>query len=71
MLENSRHKHGEVLARLEGDQLRFVRPRMREEEVDEVLLSAVAMAEAARRGKKGADLGNLGSAVGDMMGNAS
>lgn len=72
MLENSKHKHGEVLARLQGDCLRFVRPRLREEEFDEIVLSAVAMAEAARRqkgkGKGKGEISDLGSAIGELTG---
>jgi len=43
----------EVLAQLKGEELSFVRGRLRDEEFAEVVVSAVAMAEAARRGRKG------------------
>lgn len=68
MLEDARHKHGEVLARIKQDRLSFVRPRLSTEEYDEIVLSAVAMAEAARRQKRRSGVGDLGMAVGQLTG---
>ena len=59
-------KHGQVLARMKGDLLAFEKGRLSSASYDEVLLSAVAMAEAARRAKRNGDLVDLGSAIGDF-----
>ena len=49
VLETAKHKHGDVIARLEGERLAFVRGRLREGGYEEVVLSAVAVLEAGRR----------------------
>lgn len=73
VLEDAKYKHGEVVARIGGERLGFVRGGLWGEEVVEVVLSAVAMAEAARTGRKGWELGvglgaGLGGAGGEMAG---
>lgn len=69
VLEDAKHKHGEVVARIEGERLGFVRGRLSGEEVEEVVLSAVAITEAARRGRKGVNLGvGYGKDFGDAVG---
>lgn len=64
-LEDSK-KSGTVLARMKGDLLTFEQARLSEASYDEVLLSAVAMAEAARRQKRNGDVADLASAIGDF-----
>lgn len=64
-LEDSK-KHGNLLARMKGDILTFEMARLTRESYDEVLTSAVAMVEAARRQRKGAEIVDLASAVGEL-----
>lgn len=63
-------KNGQVIARMKGDLLTFEKGRLSRESYDEVLLSVVAMAEAARRAKRNGDLVDLGSAIGDFTGSS-
>lgn len=49
VLETAKHKHGDAVARLEGEEVEFVRGRLREGEYEEVVLSAVAVLEVGRR----------------------
>ena len=58
--------NGNVLARLKGDVLGFDKPRLSEEAYDEIVISAIAMAEAARRQKRKSDIADLASAIGDF-----
>ncbi|EME41810.1 hypothetical protein DOTSEDRAFT_74018 [Dothistroma septosporum NZE10] len=60
-------KDGQVLARMKGDLLTYEEGRLSSESYNEVLLSAIAMAEAARRAKRNGDLVDLGSAIGDFV----
>ncbi|KAK4493713.1 hypothetical protein PRZ48_014898 [Zasmidium cellare] len=64
-LEDSK-KGGHTLAKMKGDLLTFESGHLSEASYDEVLLSAVAMAEAARRQKRKSDIADLGSAIGDF-----
>lgn len=63
-LEGSK-KNGHTLARMKGDLLTFEN-RLSDASYDEVLLSAIAMAEAARRAKRKGDISDLASAIGDF-----
>lgn len=62
-LEDSK-KNGHLLAKMKGDLLTFEKGRLGQASYEEVLLSAIAMAEAARRQKKNADIADLASAIG-------
>ena len=71
VLDDAKQKHGEVIARLEDDQLSFERPRLRDQQYDEIVLSAMAVAEAARRAErdgKAAIMCAPGDATGTMAG---
>lgn len=59
-------KGGNVLARMKGDLLTFETSRLSTASYDEVLLSAVAMVEAARRQKRNGDIVDIASAMGDF-----
>lgn len=65
MLEDAK-RHGNVLARIKGDLLTFEKARLSQESCEEIVVSAVAMAEAARRQKKKSDIVDLASALGDF-----
>ena len=65
MLEDAK-KHGIVLARLKGDMLTFDKGHLTEANYDEIVISAIAMAEAARRAGKSNELVDLAQAVGDF-----
>ena len=67
MLEDSK-RHGQVLARMKGNLLTFEKPRLSQESYDEIVVSALAMAEAARRQKRKSDIADLASAIGDFTG---
>lgn len=58
--------NGNVLARMKGDLLTFEKPRLSVESYDEIVVSAVAMAEAARRNKRKGDVVDIASAIGDF-----
>lgn len=63
-------KRGKVLARMKGDLLTFEDARLSEANYDELLLSAVAMAEAARRSNKG-HVTDLANTIGDLASHGS
>jgi hypothetical protein len=65
MLEDSK-RSGNVLARMKGDLLSFEKPRLSAESYDEIVVSAIAMAEAARRQKRKSDIVDIASAIGDF-----
>lgn len=65
-LEDKKGKGGHTLARMKGDLLSFEQGRLGKDSYEEVMMSAVAMAEAARRCKRGADVGDLAKAIGDF-----
>lgn len=67
MLEDSK-RNGHVIARMKGDMLTFERGRLCSESYDEIVVSAVAMAEAARRQKRKSDIVDIASAIGDFTG---
>lgn len=64
-LEDSK-KSGNTLAKMKGDLLTFEKGNLSDASYDEVLLSAIAMAEAARRQKRNGDIADLASAIGDF-----
>lgn len=66
MLEDSKHKPVRVLARMKGDLLTFEQAHLSDAAYDEIVLSAIAMAEAARRAGNGRDVTDLASAIGDF-----
>ena len=64
MLEDAkRSRH--VLARMKGDLLTFEKARISQEMYEEIVVSAIAMAEAARRQKRKSDIVDIASAIGD------
>lgn len=65
MLEDAK-RHGNVLAKMKGDLLVFVKPRLSQESYDEIVVSAIAMAEAARRHKRKSDIADIAGAIGDF-----
>ena len=65
MLEDAK-KHGRCLARMKGDLLTFEKPRLSQESYDEIVISAITMAEAARRQKRKSDIVDIASAIGDF-----
>lgn len=65
MLEDAK-RHGNVLARMKGDLLTFEKGRLSTKSYDEIVVSAVAMVEAARRQKRRGDIVDIASAVGDF-----
>nr|POF13104.1 hypothetical protein CFP56_10252 [Quercus suber] len=65
VLEDAK-KHGRVLARMKADQLTPERAGLSNESYDEIVISAIAMVEAARRASRGRDLLDLAGAVGDL-----
>lgn len=65
MLEDAK-KHGRVLARMKGDRLTVERAGLSNEIYDEIVISAVAMVEAARRANRGKDMLDLASTMGDF-----
>lgn len=67
MLEDAKRK-GTVIARMKGDLLTFESAKLSPEVYDEVVLSAIAMAEAARRQKRKSDIADIGGAVADFAG---
>ncbi|KAK3705349.1 hypothetical protein LTR37_013322 [Vermiconidia calcicola] len=69
MLEDAK-RHGHVLARMKGDLLTFEKARLSQESRDEIVMSAIAMAEAARRQKRKGDIVDLASAIGDFTASA-
>jgi hypothetical protein len=58
-------KNGKPLARMKGDLLTFEKSHLTTAEYDEIVMSAVAMAEAARRASK-RDIVDLANAIGDF-----
>ncbi|KAF2724566.1 hypothetical protein K431DRAFT_281994 [Polychaeton citri CBS 116435] len=62
VLEDAK-KHGNVIARLSGDSLRFEKGGLGQAELDVVVLGFVALAEAARRSGK---VGELAESIGDL-----
>ncbi|CAK3918374.1 Hypothetical predicted protein [Lecanosticta acicola] len=70
-LEDRKGRGGRALARMRGDLLTFEQGRLSEASYEEVLLSAVAMAEAARRSGRGHEVGDLARAIGDLASAAS
>jgi len=67
VLESSK-RHGTTLARMKGDLLTFEKARLCVESYEEIIVSAIAMAEAARRQKRKSDIADIGSAIGDFTG---
>ncbi|KAF7192424.1 hypothetical protein HII31_06456 [Pseudocercospora fuligena] len=67
-LEDNKKK-GRVLAKMKGDLLTFEAGRMSDSNYEEILLSAVAMAEAARRASKG-NVTDLASSIGELASSA-
>ncbi|KJX95022.1 hypothetical protein TI39_contig4141g00010 [Zymoseptoria brevis] len=68
ILENAKND-GQVLARVQGDLLTFETSRLGNASYEEVLVSAIAMAEAVRRQKKSArsaSMVDLGGAIGSF-----
>jgi predicted membrane chloride channel (bestrophin family) len=65
MLEDAK-RSGNVLARMKGDLLTFVKGRLSQESYEEIVMSAIAMAEAARRQKRKSDIVDIASAIGDF-----
>lgn len=65
VLEDAK-RGGHVIARLQGDLLTFEWPRLSQESYEEIVISALAMAEAARRQKRKSDIVDLGDAIGDF-----
>jgi hypothetical protein len=65
MLEDAK-RSGHVLARMKGDLLTFVKARLSQESYEEIVMSAVAMAEAARRQKRKSDIVDIASAISDL-----
>ena len=65
MLEDAK-RNGSVLARMKGDLLSFEKASLSQEQYEEVVMSAVAMAEAARRQKRKSDVVDIAAAVGDF-----
>lgn len=57
-------KHGNVMARMKIDVLSFERA-MAAETADEIILSACALAEYARREKKNGEVADIAGAIGD------
>lgn len=66
MLEQGKHRHARILARIKGDLLTFAKESLTDETYDEIIVSAVAMAEAARRVGKDKDVLDLASTSGDF-----
>jgi hypothetical protein len=53
---------------MKGDLLTFEKPRLSQESYEEIIVSAIAMAEAARRHKRKSDIVDIASAIGDFAG---
>jgi hypothetical protein len=66
MLEDSKSRSAKCLARIKGDLLSFEAGHLSQESFDEVVVSAIATIEAARRLGKGKDIVDLGATVGDF-----
>lgn len=66
VLEQGKHRHARILARIKGDLLTFAKESLTDETYDEIIVSAVAMAEAARRVGKDKDVLDLASTSGDF-----
>ncbi|KAK5169428.1 uncharacterized protein LTR77_005404 [Saxophila tyrrhenica] len=60
--------NGNLLARMKGDLLTFEKPRLSDDSYEEIIVSAVAMAEAARRQKRKSDVVDIASAIGEFTG---
>lgn len=65
-LEDAR-KNGTALARMKGDLLTFEFAALNDAICDEILVSALAMVEAARRQSKDGNVTDLGVAIGDFV----
>ena len=65
MLEDAKRK-GHSLARMKGDLLAFEQARLSSASYEEVLLSAIAMAEAAKRQQKTHTSHDIGLSIGDF-----
>lgn len=65
MLVDSK-RDGQVLARMKGDLLKFEKPRLDHEAYDGIVMTAISMAEAARRQKRKSDIADIGCAIGGL-----
>ena len=59
-------KFGNILARIDGDMLFFEKTGLRNETVNEIVFSAVALAEHARKRTGNPDTNNLSRCIGDI-----
>ena len=61
-------KRGRTIARIDGSTLTFEQAGLGQETLDEIIMTAVALADHARRHSKNADVVDLSGSIADLVG---